>query len=177
MPSNDPKHGRWILPLIIAAMVLLTYTFVNSLEPTDTVETTQGTDEPPFPTTPQSTVTTTTLPPELASFMVTVEAFYTQADGFRQQIAQINNDWEARSIGFSEARDSFKNVRATVALWEQQVADAAADAPAALAEPYVGLVTEAEGLAPAIQDIVTGLDAPDTGELRRQAVAIWEQEI
>ena len=178
MPSNDPKHGRWILPLIIAAMVLLTYTFVNSLEPTDTVETTPTTgDEPPFPTTPQSTVTTTTLPPELASFMVTVDAFETQLQGFAQQITDINDDWEARSIDFSDARDSFDNVRATVALWEQQVAEAAADAPAALAEPYVAMITEAEELAPAIEDIILGLEAPDTGELRREAVAIWEDQV
>ena len=30
--NHDPKHGRWILPLIIVAMVVLTYTFVQALE-------------------------------------------------------------------------------------------------------------------------------------------------
>jgi hypothetical protein len=175
VPSSDPKHGRWILPLIIAAMVLLTYTFVNSLEPTDSVETSTTTSEPPFPTTPTSS--TTTLPPDLASFMVTVDAFETQASGFGQQIIDINDDWEARNIQFNDARESFNNVRATVALWEQQVADGAAEAPPELAESYVGLVTEAGDLAPAIEDIVLGLEAPDTGELRRQAVEIWQQEI
>ena len=35
MVTPDPRHGRWILPLIIAAMVVLTYTFVNSLEPAE----------------------------------------------------------------------------------------------------------------------------------------------
>ena len=52
VPSNDPKHGRWILPLIIGGMVLLTFTFVNSLEPSEGVEVTETTAEPPFPTTP-----------------------------------------------------------------------------------------------------------------------------
>ena len=36
VPRNpDPKHGRWILPLIILAMIVLTITFVNSLEPAE----------------------------------------------------------------------------------------------------------------------------------------------
>ena len=175
MPSNDPKHGRWILPLIIGGMVLLTYTFVSSLEPSEDVEVTATTAAPPFPTTPSSS--TTTLPPELASFMVTVDVFDTQAQGFAQQIIDINNDWEARSITFTDARSSFNNVRATIELWEQQVADAAADAPAALAEPYVTFVTETAQLAPAIEDIVLGLEAPDDGTLRRTAVEVYSQEI
>ena len=36
MVNPDPKHGRWILPLIIVAMIVLTFTFVNSLEPAET---------------------------------------------------------------------------------------------------------------------------------------------
>jgi hypothetical protein len=172
---NDPKHGRWILPLIIGGMVVLTFTFVNSLEPTDSVEVTETTVEPPFPTTPSSS--TTTLPPDLAAFMVTVEVFETQADGFGQQVAGINDDWEARSILFNEARTRFNNVRATIELWEQQVADAAADAPAALAETYVAFVTSTADLAPAIEDIVLGLEAPDDGTLRRTAVEMYAQEV
>jgi len=156
-------------------MVLLTFTFVNSLEPTDSVEVTVTTVEPPFPTTPSSS--TTTLPPALAAFMVTIEVFQTQADGFGQQVATINDDWEARSILFNEARTRFNNVRATIELWEQQVADAAADAPAALAETYVAFVTSTEGLAPAIEDIVLGLEAPDDGTLRRTAVDMYAQRV
>ncbi|MCJ7725888.1 MAG: hypothetical protein MUP76_05810 [Acidimicrobiia bacterium] len=175
MSRNDPKHGRWILPLIIGGMVLLTFTFVNSLEPTESVEVTETTAEPPFPTTPSSS--TTTLPPELAGFMVTVDVFESQATGFGQQIIDINNDWEARSILFNEARSNFNNVRATIELWEQQVADAAADAPSALAETYVTFVTSTADLAPAIEDIILGLEAPDDGTLRRTAMEVYSQKI
>ncbi|MBU1226494.1 MAG: hypothetical protein KJ698_04665 [Actinobacteria bacterium] len=176
MSRSDPKHGRWILPLIIGGMVLLTYTFVSTLEPTESVDVTVTTvDEPPFPTTPSSS--TSTLPPDLAAFMVTVDVFETQATGFGQQIVDINDDWEARSIQFNEARTNFNNVRATVELWEQQVTDAAADAPAALAEEYVTFVTSTADLALAIEDIVLGLEASDDGTLRRAAVAVYAEEI
>ncbi|MCB2224292.1 MAG: hypothetical protein KQH83_08995 [Actinobacteria bacterium] len=175
MPSNDPKHGRWILPLIIGAMVLLTFTFVNSLDPAEDAGTTTTTAEPPFPTEPTSS--STTLPPELAAFMVTVDAFETQAAGFGQQVVDINNDWEARSITFSEARTQFNDVKATVQLWEQQVADAAADAPAPLAETYVTFLTETGDLAGAIEDVVLGLEAPDDGTLRRTAVEIYTGQV
>ena len=175
MPSADPKHGRWILPVIIAGMILLTYTFVSNLEPSEGIQVTTTTAPPPFPTEPSTT--TSTLPPDLAAFMVTVEAFATQAQGFAQQIGEINDAWEARDAGFTETRTAFNNVRATVALWEDQVASAAADAPPPLAQPYVTLVTEVAGLAPAIADIILGLEAPDTGQLRREAVEIWEREM
>ncbi len=156
-------------------MVLLTYTFVSTLEPTESVDVTVTTVEPPFPTTPSSS--TSTLPPDLAAFMVTVDVFETQATGFGQQIVDINNDWEARSIQFSEARTNFNNVKATVELWEQQVADAAADAPAVLAEAYVTFVTSTADLAPAIEDIVLGLEAPDDGTQRRTAVDIYSEKV
>jgi len=172
---TDPKHGRWILPLIIGGMVFLTFTFVNSLEPTESVEVTETTIEPPFPTTPSSS--TSTLPPDLAAFMVTVEVFETQAAGFGQQITDINNDWEENSINFTDTRSSFNNVRATVELWEQQVLDAAVDAPDALAETYVTFATSTANLAPAIEDIVLGLEAPDDGTLRRTAVELYAQEV
>ena len=52
MPRNpDPKHGRWILPLIILAMIVLTITFVNSLEPAESEAGTTTTLPPPSTTT------------------------------------------------------------------------------------------------------------------------------
>jgi hypothetical protein len=51
--KQDPKHGRWILPLVIAGLVGLTYSFVNALPP---AEVPLGTTIP--------TATSSTLPPE-----------------------------------------------------------------------------------------------------------------
>jgi len=171
VPRNlDPKHGRWILPLIIVAMVVLTITFVNSLEPAEQEAGTTTTLPPP------STTTSTTLPTDVAAFLVTLDVYETQVAAFQADVAAVNGDWEDSLITFDEARGSFEEVRAAIATWEDQVAEAA-DVPSALAEAHVALVLEVEKLAPAVADIVAGLEAPDDGTLRQQAVAAFDDQV
>lgn len=175
MASNDPKHGRWILPLIIGGMVLLTYTFVNSLEPASDPEGSSTTEEPPFPTTPTSS--TSTVPAEFAAFMVTLDVFESQVLSFDDQVQRINDDWDARNTSFRDTRAAFNELKETVGLWEDEVADTASEVPAALAEPHVQLVLTAGELEPAVEDIVLGLEAPDDGTLRRTAVAQFSDKV
>ncbi|MFH1329406.1 MAG: hypothetical protein ABIJ48_01910 [Actinomycetota bacterium] len=171
MPRNpDPKHGRWILPLIILAMVVLTITFVNSLEPAESEAGTTTTVLPP------STTTTTTLPIEVTAFMVTLDVYETQAEAFLGDVQGINSDWEGRQITQSEAQASFEQVRANIAAWENEVAGAA-DVPAALAEAHVQLVLDVEQLDPRVEDIILGLLAPDDGTLRRAAMIDFEDQV
>lgn len=167
MESTDPRHGRWILPLIIAAMVVLTYTFVNSLDPAaNATGTTDG--DPPFPTDPTSS--TTSLPPEIASFMVTLDIFENQALAFRDQVVGINTDWDNRAITFAEARTQFLEAQAELDDWENAVTEVSG-VPADLAAGHVALVVEVSDLSPKVGDIVVGLEAPDDGTLRRTAAA------
>ena len=171
MPRNpDPKHGRWILPLIILAMVVLTIVFVTSLEPAEQEAGTTTTLPPP------STTTTTTLPTDVAAFMVTLDVYENQLSAFQADVAAINEDWEASQITFEEALDSFDGVRAAITSWEDGVAGAS-DVPAELAEAHVALVLEVEKLAPAVEDIIAGLEAPDDGSLRREAVTAFHNQV
>lgn len=171
VPRNaDPKHGRWILPLIILAMIVLTITFVNSLEPAESEAGTTTTLPPPV------TTTTTTLPIDVAAFLVTLEVYETQVNAFLGDIQGINTDWESDQIVFDEARASFEAVRTNIVLWENEVA-AATDVPPALAEGHVQLVLEVEELAPRVEDIILGLEAPDDGSLRRAAIIDFEDQI
>lgn len=173
--NPDPKHGRWVLPLIIGVMVVLTYTFVSSLDPSTDVDGPEdGRDDPPFPTTPTSS--TTTLPAEFSSFLVTLDVFEAQATSFEDEVDRINQAWEARSITFQDARNELVDLQATVALWEEEVAEAS-DVPAQLAESHVALVIASGDLAAAVEDIVLGLEAPDDGTLRRVAVEQFRAEI
>jgi len=171
VPRNpDPKHGRWILPLIILAMIVLTITFVNSLEPAESEAGTTTTLPPP------STTTTTTLPLDVAAFLVTLDVYETQLNAFAGDVDGINTDWESRQVAIGEAKASFEAVRANIADWESDVA-AEADVPAALAEAHVALVLEIEALAPAVDDIIAGLEAPDDGTLRRTAMIDFEDQV
>ncbi len=171
MPRNpDPKHGRWILPLIILAMVVLTITFVNSLEPAESEAGTTTTVPPP------STTTTTTLPLDVAAFLVTLDVYETQVNAFLGDVKGINTDWEAREVTIGEAQASFEEARANIAAWENEVAGAA-DVPASLAEAHVALVVEVAELAPRVDDIVTGLLAIDDGSMRRAAIIDFEDQV
>lgn len=169
MPRNpDPKHGRWILPLIIVAMVVLTITFVTSLEPAEQEEGTTTTLPPP------STTTTTTLPSDVAAFLVTLDVYESQVTAFQADVNAINSDWEEQR-NYDQAHSSFEEASAAVASWEDEVAGA--EVPSALAEGHVQLVLEVEQLAPAVDDIISGLEAPDDGTLRRQAVIAFNDQV
>jgi hypothetical protein len=172
---DDPKHGRWILPLIIVAMVVLTYTFVNSLEPAEQVESSDSTKVPPFPTEP---TTTTTIPADLQDFIDTIEEFETQTVAFRDDVNLVNDQWEARDIEFNEAVGGFQQIGVEITAWEDEVAAAADPAvvPDGFGEQMVELLVEVEDLSPAVDDIVLGLREPDDGTMRREAVAAYEEE-
>lgn len=170
MSYADPKHGRWILPLIIFGMILLTYTFVNSLEPAQSPTGTTAA-EPPFPTTP--TTTTTTLPAEIQAWMVTLNIFENQARTFGDELVRINSAWdppETRTANFAETRTGFADLRTLIRNWESDVAGLTT-VPPQFAEGHVRLVVAVSQLSVKIDDVISGLEAPDDGTLRRAAVA------
>lgn len=155
-------------------MVVLTFTFVNNLDPAVDVAGTTTVPEPPFPTTPTST--TTTLPPEFAQFEVLLEILERQVTTFGDEATRINDDWEARRVTFGEARSSFTQLADTIRAWEETATDSS-QVPATVAEEHVNFVVATEELAPGIEDIIAGLDAPDDGTLRRQAVDQFAAEV
>ena len=172
MVNPDPKHGRWVLPLIIAAMVLLTYTFVNSIEPASNPS--GSTSEPPFPT--DVTSSTTTLPTDVAAFMVTLDIFQTQAEAYADEVDQINSRWDNREALFAETRTALVDLQDEISAWETSVAQVEG-VPADLAAGHVELVIQVSDLAPKVEDIILGLEAPDDGTLRRTASAEFHVEV
>lgn len=175
VPRNpDPKHGRWILPLIITGMVVLTFTFVNSLDPAEQEEGAATLPDPPFPTTPTSS--TTTLPPSTAAFLVTLDVLETQARAFQEEVVRINEDWETRRITYGDTRQALIDLQGRVVDWADQVAGLP-DVPPELAAGHVDLVVQAGDLGPAVEDVILGLEAPDDGTLRREALEAFNAEM
>jgi hypothetical protein len=168
--TTDPKHGRWILPLIIVAMIVLTITFVTNLEPAANEAGTTTTS------TTTTAAPTTTLAIDVAAYMVTLDLYETQVNAFLGDIQGINSDWEGRNILQDEARAQFEQVRTDITVWENEVAGAI-DVPQALAEAHVQLVVEIQELAPKVEDVILGLDAPDDGTLRRTALIDFEDQV
>lgn len=157
------------------AMVILTYTFVNGIEPavSPTGEPDDGQD-PAFPTTPTSS--TTTFPPNVAAFMVTLDIFENQLNQFAAEADRINAAWDSREVGFSETGQALDDLKLQLDEWENDVAQVDG-VPADLAAGHVALVIEVSDLALKVEDIVLGLEAPDDGTLRRTATAEYAVEV
>lgn len=166
MSKEDPKHGRWILPLVIAGLVGLTYSFVNALPPAE-VPLATTTTAPVTSTLPPET-TTTTLPPEIEAFLLLVDGYEATALEIQTSIDEANDAWEAREISFAETLDRF-----TAAQTEAQTLSDSVDAsnpPDAYVEAWPDAVTTAAALPPGVDEIIAGLRASDDGTLRRTAV-------
>lgn len=110
--KQDPKHGRWILPLVVAALVLFTYTFVNNLPPAETPTTTTAVaSERTTTTEPPPETTTTTLAPEVIALITTLDALAEDAESLRETAQTINDEFSAETTGYGDTRDAMSDLR------------------------------------------------------------------
>jgi hypothetical protein len=169
LSKEDPKHGRWILPLVIAALVGLTYSFVNALPPaevplgTTTVPVTSSTAPPE--------TTTTTLPADIAAFLLLIDGYETTANEIQAGIDATNDAWETDTIAFAETLDQFTSAQTDAQTLSDSVA--ATNPPEQYATAWPEAITTAAALPTGVDAIIAGLRASDDGTLRREAVAAY----
>jgi hypothetical protein len=171
--KQDPKHGRWILPLVVAALIGFTYVLVNALPPAEVEDVTTTTvTASETTTTVGATTTTTTVPPEIADFLRLVATYGERARGIQGDVNEVNDAWEAREISFGEARDGFTAARDDA----QSLADdvGATDVPADFEDLWPDVITAADALPIAADEVLAGLAASDDGTRRREAVAAYD---
>lgn len=114
----DPKHGRWILPLVIVGLIGFTYLFVNALPPgpggeTDTTVAANGGDGGTTSTTAAEngdgngteTTTTAAVDPEVRAFSLTLDGFIETAETLAADAQQINDDWDARTVNYANTQE------------------------------------------------------------------------
>jgi len=95
--KEDPKHGRWILPVVIAALIGFTYLFVTALPPAEIpVGTTTTVVASETTTTAPTETTTTTLPADIAAFLSLVDGYEATATTVANDIDDTNTAWENR---------------------------------------------------------------------------------
>jgi hypothetical protein len=153
--KEDPKHGRWILPLVVLALVAFTYTFVNNLPAAETkatttvaAETTTTTTEPPEET------TTTTLPPEIVAFVATADALAATGVDLRSQANTINDEYPD-TTGYGATRDLMSALRVDTASLLEEVG--AVELPEAAVEEWSDVTTSAAAMQKAADDMFDGL--------------------
>jgi hypothetical protein len=167
--KEDPKHGRWILPLVIAGLVGLTYSFVNALPPAEVPlgTTTLVASTSTLP--PQTT--TTTLAQDIQDFLALLVRYETTATDIETAINETNDAWERKDITFSEVLNQFTDQQVEAQTLSDSVANT--NPPAAYVDVWPAAVTAAAGLPTGVDAIIEGLRAPDNGSLRRAAVITY----
>ncbi len=159
--KEDPKHGRWILPLVVLALVLFTYTFVNSLPPAETPTTTTAAAQDRTTTTapPEETTTTTSLAPEVVAFAATVDSLSAEASSMRADAQAINDEYDAETTGYGATRDALSELKATTEDFNDRIGALQAEnaVPAAAIEKWSDVTTAAAAMQIAADDMLDGL--------------------
>jgi hypothetical protein len=166
--KEDPKHGRWILPLVVLALVAFTFTFVNSLPAAETATTitVAGETTTTIPTTPEET-TTTTLPEEIIAFVATVDSLSTSAAEMRADANTINDEYPDVT-GYGATRDLLSELKGTAATFADEVA--AVVAPDSVTEKWGDVNTAAAEMSKAADDMFDGLVNTSGSEARLAAL-------
>ncbi len=165
--KEDPKPGRWILPIVIAVLIGFTYVFVNALPPADIAASTTTT-LPAVTITVAQTTTSTTLPTDLLAFLQELDRFENVANDLQIQMDAVNAEKEDGG-DFDEADAGFNAVKDGAQELANQVA--ATTVPDAYAAAWPNTITASQDLVVQAQAVIDGLYAPDDGTLRREAVA------
>mgnify|MGYP001811909148 FL=1 len=172
MSKEDPKHGRWILPVVVAALIGFTYLFVNALPPAEIpVGTTTTVVAAETTTTTVAAVTTTTLPADIAAFLQLINDYASDATSINGDIETANAAWENDEASFADTLAAFEASRVDAQTLSDNVA--ATNAPDAYAAVWPDAVTTAAALPVGVDAVIEGLRAPDDGTARREAVAAY----
>lgn len=184
--NPDPRPGRWLLPLVILAMVGFTYVFVESLpaaesDPQDlgedatttsTTSTTVGEGEPETTTT-----TTTPVSSEVLAYLDQVTEAESEIIGLQAEMGSVNSAWDAdpREIAYGDAEAALQDLATRVAGWADEVQ--AIPPPLGLEDAHDLLGEFAQATADAAAEVLAGLQAPDTGEARRAALEQFDTAV
>jgi hypothetical protein len=165
MSREDPKPGRWILPLVVAGIVGFTYAFVNAIPPGQVSDSTidNGTET----TLPADTSVppTTTLPPEVVAFVADVQSLVNANTDLIDRAQQINDDWDTGEATFSDTRDSFETLLADIGSFGDDVA--AIVPPEAAADAWQDALLASEDMVIAADQMLDGFLEPESSTGRR----------
>ncbi len=121
--KEDPKHGRWILPLVVLALVLFTWTFVNNLPAAETpLTTTTEAAARTTTTAPPEETTTTTVPPEVIAFVATLDQLAAEAEELQSTAQRINDEYPD-TTGYGDTRDALSDLRVSTSEFNDRVGE------------------------------------------------------
>ena len=111
--NDDPKPGRFVLPLVLIGMIATTYTFINRVSTENSLDIVQI-DNVVVETTIQetavddsTTTTTTTLPDEVVTYLEEISSEKIQSIDLATKVLEANDNWDNESLTYQEAKDEF----------------------------------------------------------------------
>ncbi len=148
----DPKHGRWILPLVVAGIIGFTYLFVTALPPapvapSDTTVASVETTVPPA-------AATTTIPPAQAAFLAAVDDLASRTAAMAEEAQTINTNWDEDTASSAETNAAFTDL---VARSEALAAEISAlDVPQPATDAWAGVILAATEFSTAAAGMLDG---------------------
>ncbi len=183
----DPKPGRWILPLVIVAMVGFTYVFVNSIQADGGGDAGDGGIEiDPSSTTTFPVIDTSEpddggdgpdLDPETQAYVDTINGFDGALTPIATDFVAANDAWDDKTATYVETRDAFNAGINDLDAWSAEVA--ASTAPASrpeLAELHQAVIDASSQPAVHAREALDWLESTEEGTAskRRDAVTAME---
>jgi hypothetical protein len=181
---QDPKHGRWILPLVIAGLVGFTYIFVNALPPTEPTDATgdttvssaapgDGTDNGTGDGTDDGTgaASSSTVAQDVAVFLLATDDYSIRTAALAAEAQRINDDWDARTADFADTRDALTEVQTQTAELATEISDQ--EVPEGATEAWNVVITSAQTMTTAAADMLDGLVNSSTADKRLGALATY----
>jgi len=173
-------------------MILFTWVWINRLEPPEVEGTVAGStsststsvvtgpgDEDPTLSedseTPEETTTTsTTLPPAIEVYLTNLAGDKEALAAVVDELNRVNDSWENRDetgVSYSDTEAAFVAVSDQAVVFSEAVELHRPPADrAGLTDAHQRVYESALAVSEAAADALAGLRAPDTGELRREAV-------
>jgi hypothetical protein len=180
--NQDPKPGRWILPLVVLGMIAFTFFFIREL-PEASPDTTLAAGVTSTTAANGEATTTTaangsgngTAVPEVQLYLTELDEVNASLQLLRTEIVTVNDGFDAdpREIEYRDAEARMT----TVEVDTQALADrvAAMTVPVGFETSHQAITSAIDTAAGAASDALDGLQSDDPGELRRAAVVAYTQ--
>ncbi|MDP8958789.1 MAG: hypothetical protein M3N51_06220 [Actinomycetota bacterium] len=168
-----------MLPLVILGMVGVTYAIVNSLTPAQTsqaVATSTSTTRP-LAVAPEE-VTTTTLDPALATYLQGLQEAVAESRAILAEAETINGQWDNDEADFNTTLQALRQLRDRTQVFVDSVATQTP--PAGMEElgnAHAQVIAVADRILADTEGMITGLQAPDTGQQRQAALESLRQGV
>jgi hypothetical protein len=175
----DPKPGRWILPLIIIAMVGFTYVFTSSISPTlpDVTVGTEATvtDTTPTDSTDDDAIVTddpvATVDPEVTAYIAQLQAFEAELDTIAEKLVEANAGWDARTLIYGDTKTAFQESAGSLDTWANGVSGSLAPASmGSLLNPHQDIIDATVAPVEEAKKALDGLVNSESSLPRRDAI-------